>query len=137
VLAEGASRVFATSMRGKRTRLAAGTTRAVAHWILARRYEGANFYPSPFVNLFDALNSGDTALAAELQTKLLKLGQIYSVGQHGSDVIKGMKCTCSLLGICDDLIAEPFERLRPAERARIKAVLESVSLLKTGTVPQR
>jgi 4-hydroxy-tetrahydrodipicolinate synthase len=42
-----------------------------------------------------------------------------------------MKCACSLLGICDDLMAEPFERFRPTERAKIKSVLESLSLLAT------
>ncbi len=90
---------------------------------------GANFYPSLFVELFEAVKSGDSLRAADLQNKLLQLGVIYSVGQHASAVIKGMKCACSLLGICDDLMAEPFEKFRAPERAKIRAVLESLELL--------
>jgi 4-hydroxy-tetrahydrodipicolinate synthase len=40
-----------------------------------------------------------------------------------------MKCACSLLGICDDLMAEPFEKFKAPERAKIRAVLESLELL--------
>jgi dihydrodipicolinate synthase/N-acetylneuraminate lyase len=90
---------------------------------------GANFYPQLFVELFDAIKSGDFNRASALQEKLLQLGNIYSVGQHASAVIKGMKCACSLLGICDDLMAEPFERFNAPERAKIRAVLESLELL--------
>ena len=93
---------------------------------------GANFYPGLFVELYNAMKSGNSNRAAELQAKLLKLGAIYSVGQHASAVIKGMKCACSLLGICDDLMAEPFERFREPERAKIRAVLESLDLLPAG-----
>jgi dihydrodipicolinate synthase/N-acetylneuraminate lyase len=90
---------------------------------------GANFYPRLFADLFQAMKSGDLDRAAGLQEKLLRLGNIYTVGQHASAVIKGMKCACSLLGICDDLMAEPFERFRAPERAKVRAVLESLELL--------
>ncbi len=93
---------------------------------------GANFYPQLFVELFDAMKSGDLDRASALQEKLLQLGNIYSVGQHASAVIKGMKCACSLLGICDDLMAEPFERFNAPEREKIRAVLESLELLPAG-----
>ncbi len=90
---------------------------------------GANFYPSLFVGLFHAMKSGEMDRASDLQEKLLQLGTIYTVGQHASAVIKGMKCACSLLGICDDLMAEPFEKFRAPERAKILAVLESLGLM--------
>lgn len=90
---------------------------------------GANFYPSLFVELFQAIKARDSQRADGLQEKLLQLGAIYTVGQHASAVIKGMKCACSLLGICDDLMAEPFEKFHASERAKIRAVLESLELL--------
>lgn len=89
---------------------------------------GANFHPKLFVGLFNSLRSQKTARAYELQEQLLKLGQIYSVGQHASAVIKGMKCACSLLGICGDMMSEPFESFHPPERERIRKVLESLSI---------
>lgn len=94
---------------------------------------GANFYPSLFVELFNAVKAGDSDRADALQEKLLRLGKIYSVGQHASAVIKGMKCACSLMGLCDDRMAEPFERFHAPERAKIRAVLESLDLLPAVT----
>jgi 4-hydroxy-tetrahydrodipicolinate synthase len=90
---------------------------------------GANFHPRLFVELHAAVRSGDTVRAAELQRQVEQLGQIYSVGQHASAVIKGMKCACNLLGLCSDVMAEPFARFNEPERARVRAVLESLKLL--------
>ena len=90
---------------------------------------GANFYPRLFVELYQAVQSGDTKRAEELQQRLVQLGQIYSIGRHASAVVKGMKCACSLLGLCDDRMAEPFERFHEPERARVRAVLKSLDLV--------
>jgi 4-hydroxy-tetrahydrodipicolinate synthase len=90
---------------------------------------GANFYPSLFVDLYRAVNANDRAKAEELQRQLLQLGQIYSVGRHASAVVKGMKCACSLLGLCEDHMAEPFEHFHETERAKVRAILESLQLL--------
>ena len=35
---------------------------------------------------------------------------IYTIGQHGSSYLKGLKCALSLLGICDDFVAMPFHK---------------------------
>lgn len=90
---------------------------------------GANIHPRLLVDLYQAVKNGEAARASELQEKLLQFGKIYSVGRHASAVIKGMKCSCALLGLCDDLMAEPFERFNPPERERVRAILESVGLL--------
>lgn len=90
---------------------------------------GANYFPKLFVDVFAAVKRGDRARVEELQRQVLQLGQIYSVGRHASAVIKGMKCACSLLGLCDDRMAEPFERFHEPERARVRAVLASLNLL--------
>lgn len=90
---------------------------------------GANFYPQLFVKLYQAVKTGDAKLIAELQQRLLQLGQIYSVGHHASAVVKGMKCACALLGICDDQMAEPFERFHAPEREQVRRILQSLDLL--------
>ena len=90
---------------------------------------GANYHPRLFVDLFAAVTRGDRARVEELQQQVLQLGRIYSVGRHASAVIKGIKCACSLLGLCDDRMAEPFERFHEPERARVRAVLASLNLL--------
>jgi dihydrodipicolinate synthase/N-acetylneuraminate lyase len=45
-------------------------------------------------------------------------------------VIKGMKCALSLLGVCDDFMAEPFHRFREPERERVRQVLVELGLLR-------
>lgn len=90
---------------------------------------GANFYPRLFVDLYQAVRAGDAKRADELQQRLLKLGQIYSVGRHASAVVKGMKCACSLLGLCDDRMAEPFDSFHVPEREKVRAILASLDLL--------
>lgn len=92
---------------------------------------GANFYPRLFVDLYQAVRAGDAKRVAELHGRLVQLGQIYSIGRHASAVVKGMKCACSLLGLCDDRMAEPFERFREPERERVRAILKSLDLLPT------
>lgn len=94
---------------------------------------GANVWPELFVKLFDAVSGGRLEDAERLQTQLVQFGGIYRVGQHASAVVKGMKCSLSLLGICDDRMAEPFTRFREPERARVRAVLEQVGLLPGAT----
>ncbi|MGD9746592.1 MAG: hypothetical protein AB7V57_09620, partial [Verrucomicrobiales bacterium] len=49
--------------------------------------------------------------------------RLYQVGRHPSAIIKGLKCALSLLGICDDFMAEPFHRFRDEERRQIEASL--------------
>ncbi len=94
---------------------------------------GANFYPSLFVELYQAVREGNAAREAELQKTVLQVGQIYSVGHHASAVIKGMKCACSLLGLCDDFMTEPFARFNPPEREKVRVILESLDLLAPAT----
>lgn len=89
---------------------------------------GGNVYPRLLADLYKAVKQGDTIREADLQKTLLQLGKIYSVGQHASAVIKGMKCACSLLGLCDDRMAEPFVRFNPPEREQVRLVLESLNL---------
>jgi 4-hydroxy-tetrahydrodipicolinate synthase len=88
---------------------------------------GANLCPRLFVDLYEAARLGNTALVASLQEEVLKLGRIYEVGQHASAVIKGLKCALSLLGICDDFLAEPFHRFRNPERDRVRHLLDELN----------
>lgn len=90
---------------------------------------GALIEPQLLVGLFNAVKSGDPVREAQLQQRLLKLGRVYAIGQHASAVIKGMKCSLSLMGICSDVMAEPLTCFAPPERARVRAVLAELGLL--------
>lgn len=91
---------------------------------------GANLHPSLYVALYEAAKSGDVPLARELSARVMDLSEsIYRVGRHGSAIIKGLKCSLSLLGVCDDFMAAPFHRFHPAERETIRARLHELGIL--------
>jgi len=87
---------------------------------------GANIFPRFFVDLYNAAADGDQARMDDLLPCLEALDRLYRVGHHASSIIKGIKCALSLLGICDDFMAEPFRRFRDPERQQVRSVLESL-----------
>ncbi len=87
---------------------------------------GANLFPRIFVDCYEACVAGNQVRIDEMQTAINALQQIYEVGKYASKYIKATKCCLSLLGICDDFMAEPFDRFRAPERERVRAILESL-----------
>lgn len=90
---------------------------------------GANVYPSLFVDLFNAIEKKDAPAVDRLQKRLLHLGKLYSISGQGSASIKGPKCALSLLGICDDFMAYPFERFNAQHREEVRCLLQELGLL--------
>jgi 4-hydroxy-tetrahydrodipicolinate synthase len=89
---------------------------------------GANIYPSLFVAAYRAAATGDTAAAAACQHQISALQEIYTIGKYASRNIKATKCALSLLGVCDDFMAEPFHRFKAPERAKVAGVLGRVEV---------
>jgi len=92
---------------------------------------GANIYPNLFVKLYDEVRSGSDAWKP-LQAQIEKLQGIYGIGKYASRFVKGTKCAVSLLGICDDFLADPFHSFRPEDRERLAAVLREVEATREG-----
>ncbi len=89
---------------------------------------GANIDPKLFVDAYEAAVSGDQLHSAEMQNRIEALGEIYSIGKYASRYVKATKCAASLLGLCDDFMAEPFNRFYPEDRERVKTILRSLNL---------
>ena len=53
---------------------------------------------------------------------------IYSVGKHRSAFIKGLKCGLSCLGICEDFMAEPFQRFAAPQREQVERYLSDLGV---------
>jgi 4-hydroxy-tetrahydrodipicolinate synthase len=85
---------------------------------------GANIFPHLFVSLYHAVRCDDIAKVNELMAQVDTLQQIYAVGKYASRFIKATKCALSIRGICDDFLAEPFNRFLPPERAKVAAILD-------------
>jgi 4-hydroxy-tetrahydrodipicolinate synthase len=86
---------------------------------------GANIFPSLFVQLYQAVRDNDPNWQV-LQQRVERLQKIYDVGKYASRFIKATKCGASLLGICDDFLADPFHRFHPEDRAKVEAILKTV-----------
>jgi dihydrodipicolinate synthase/N-acetylneuraminate lyase len=91
---------------------------------------GANLYPSLYVDLYNAAANRDVEKVWELHRKVIDLSRtVYHIGRHPSSVIKGLKCSLHILGLCDDFMAEPYHRFREPERQKIRQVLIKLGLL--------
>ena len=55
--------------------------------------------------------------------------KLYSIGKHSSAIIKGIKGALAVSGICDDFMAEPFQRFREPERKRVRQILDELNPL--------
>jgi len=87
---------------------------------------GANLYPRLFVDFYQALINGDVARGDELCQQIKHLQAIYDIGKYASRHIKATKCGLSLMGICDDFMAEPFNRFLSPERERVATILNEL-----------
>jgi len=92
---------------------------------------GANLYPNLFVSLYESYRRGDSDWES-LHRQIEGLQGIYDIGKYASRFIKGTKCGVSLLGICDDFLADPFHRFRPEDRLRVKEILCRVEAAREG-----
>jgi 4-hydroxy-tetrahydrodipicolinate synthase len=89
---------------------------------------GANILPRLFVDCYEAAKAGDEARLREVRAAIGDLQKIYEIGKYASRHIKATKCSLSLLGICDDFMAEPFQRFLPPERERVRRCLMAPGL---------
>ena len=84
---------------------------------------GANLFPRLFTDCYQAASNNHLKQVEELSLEIEMLQNIYSIGKYASRFIKATKCGLSLLGICDDMMAEPFHHFLPPERKRVQEVL--------------
>jgi dihydrodipicolinate synthase/N-acetylneuraminate lyase len=90
---------------------------------------GANLFPRLYVDLYEAASAAQLDRMAMLHAKVMHLGDtIYSVGKHRSAFIKGLKCGLSCLGICEDFMAEPFQRFAAAQREQVERYLSDLGV---------
>jgi dihydrodipicolinate synthase/N-acetylneuraminate lyase len=88
---------------------------------------GANMFPKLYVDLYNAAVNRDFEKIIPLQKKVMQISStIYNVGHYGSSYLKGLKCALSVLGICNDFMAEPFRKFKDPERQMIKQMLEEL-----------
>ena len=90
---------------------------------------GGNLIPELYVELYEKSIEGDFKIMGILHERIMQISTtIYSVGKYKSSYLKGLKCSLTLMGICDDFMAEPFHRFRVSERNVIRQYLIDLGL---------
>ena len=91
---------------------------------------GANMFPELYVRMYEAAKAGNLKEVKRLQQFIMQISSgIYTVGQHGSSYLKGLKCALSLLGIInDDFVASPFHKFNAPEREKVHKALEQLPI---------
>jgi Dihydrodipicolinate synthase/N-acetylneuraminate lyase len=90
---------------------------------------GANMFPKLYVDLFNAARDKDIERVRFLHNKVMQISaSVYNIGSFGSSYLKGVKCTLSLLGICNDFLASPFNKFGDDHREKIKKALNTLDL---------
>ena len=85
--------------------------------------------PKTFVDFYHAMRRGDRESASDLLEKIVAFQAIYDIGKYASRHIKATKSALSLIGICDDLPADPFNRFLEPERDRVAEILSRIGVL--------
>jgi 4-hydroxy-tetrahydrodipicolinate synthase len=90
---------------------------------------GANMFPKLYVALYNAAVAGDVEKVRELHAKVMQISSgIYTVGSYGSSYLKGVKSALSILGICSDFLAAPFNKFDEAHKDKIGAAITALNL---------
>jgi 4-hydroxy-tetrahydrodipicolinate synthase len=91
---------------------------------------GANMFPELYVGMYDAAKAHDIDCVLRLQQYIMQIStSIYTVGQHGSSYLKGLKCALSILGVInDDFVASPFYKFNAPERDKIRQALAALPI---------
>lgn len=91
---------------------------------------GANMFPELYVGMYNAAKAGNLPEVLRLQQYIMQISSsIYTVGQHGSSYLKGLKCALSILGVInDDFVASPFYKFHAPEREKIRQALDRLPI---------
>jgi len=88
---------------------------------------GANLFPKLYVELYNAAAVKNVDKVRELHAKVMQISStIYTVGSYGSSYLKGVKAGLSILGICNDFLAAPFNKFDEEHKEKIRLAIEKL-----------
>ena len=96
---------------------------------------GANLHPRLFVDFFHAAVRRDHPEINRLKAIAEQLSRLYLVaGDGASGYLRGLKCALSIVGLCQDQLAAPFQGVSASERSSIAAIVQELGLGTAGLV---
>jgi 4-hydroxy-tetrahydrodipicolinate synthase len=86
---------------------------------------GANLFPKLFVQLYEAATNGSDGEARPIQELVIRVAEtVYGVGPSETSYLRGLKHALSMLGLIENVLAEPLQNFRPHERAEFEERFE-------------
>lgn len=86
-------------------------------------------FPKLYVAMYEAVLKGDFERMYELQEIILQISfSIYTVGDSPAKYLQGLKCALSLMGICNDTLALPYQSFENREREIIRQALNRLKV---------
>lgn len=90
---------------------------------------GANMFPKLYVAMYEAVLEKDFERMSSLQEMILQISSsLYTVGNSPAKYLQGVKCALSLMGICNDTLALPYNSFGDSEKGKIRKSLEQLNL---------
>lgn len=85
---------------------------------------GANMFPKLYVAMYEAVLEKDFERMSSLQERILQISStLYTVGNSPAKYLQGLKCALSLMGICNDTLALPYNSFGDQEKEIIRQFL--------------
>lgn len=89
---------------------------------------GAHLWPRLYVDLYDAAVAGDFERLTRLHSHIMFVNtRIYGASTAPSSVFKAIKCGLSIMGICQDTMAEPLQTFTAQEREAVRMAMDELS----------
>ncbi|MGZ0654249.1 dihydrodipicolinate synthase family protein [Coraliomargarita sp. W4R72] len=88
---------------------------------------GANVFPKLYVKIYDLMKSGQFHEAQTLQREVMEVScQLFTIGKHGSSIIKGIKGALEVRGIAKRHLASPFSGFNDTDLARVADTIKAL-----------
>lgn len=88
---------------------------------------GANLFPAPYVKIYELAQCGAFNEAAKIQREVLEISsRIFTIGKHGSSIIKGLKGALEVQQIIQRHLAAPYKGFDETEMIRVSEALHEL-----------
>jgi dihydrodipicolinate synthase/N-acetylneuraminate lyase len=88
---------------------------------------GANVFPKLYVKIYDLMSSGQFSEAQILQREVMEVScQLFTIGKHGSSIIKGIKGALEVRGIAKRHLASPFRGFNDKDLAQVSETIKAL-----------
>lgn len=88
---------------------------------------GANVFPKVYVKIYELMQAGELNEAEALQREVMEIScRLFTIGKHGSSIIKGIKGALEVRGICERHLASPFAGFKDEDLDRVAKVIETL-----------